>query len=242
MYKVVIIDDDPLSQQSLLDLVEKELNQFQIEGVFSNVADGIAALKDLDIDLVFLDMELPDGQGFDVLKSLEEIHFEVIITTMHNSFMLEAIKHSAIDYLMKPVEKAGLLGAVSNFEKRIAKFKKVNTRINHKENRSNRLVIPNQQGLLLVEIDDIVRLESEGAYTKLFTVDKTVHLTSRNLGYYEQQLNQYDFFRAHHKHLINLAHIKNYIRGEGGQVVMSDNSTVDVSRRKKDDFMKVLGL
>jgi two-component system LytT family response regulator len=242
MYQVVIVEDDPLSQQALVDMLETHFKDFQITGIYSSVADAIKAIPETELDLLLLDMELQDGKGFQVLESLEEIHFEVVITTMHDSFMLEAIKHSAIDYLMKPVQKKEMATALQNFEKRLAKFNSKKNPVNASSVKSGRLVIPNQNGLILVDIDEIIRLESEGAYTKLMTSSGKVHMTSKNLGYYEKQLHNHDFFRAHHSHLINLSHVMNYVKGDGGHVILSDNSHVDISRRKKDDFLKVLGL
>jgi two-component system, LytTR family, response regulator len=238
MIKTVIIDDDLVSQEALKDVLHDLGNELEIVGVYSGVEETLANLPGMEVDILFLDMELQDGQGFDVLKRLEDINFEVIITTMHDSFMLEAIKHSAIDYLFKPVSIADLSSAISRFESKVQKLQKLK-RSNTKELQT-RLVIPNQDGLELVEIKDLVRLQSDGAYTKLYLEDGRHHLTSKNLGHYEDRLKVHDFFRVHHQHLISLNHIKKYMKGDGGSVTMSDNSIVDVSRRKKEEFLKKL--
>ncbi|MCB0820002.1 MAG: response regulator transcription factor [Bacteroidetes bacterium] len=241
MFDVFIIDDDPVSQATLADLLEEISDSYRVTGIFGTVSQAVRALSKMPPDLVFLDMELPDGNGFDVLKSFPEIDFEVVITTVHDSFMLEAIKHAAVDYLLKPVDKNMLLSALNRFEKRAEKSTRSGGPNRFSEAREGKLVISNQQGLVLVNKDDIIRLESEGAYTKIFLSDKISHLTSKNLGHYEEQLNNKAFFRIHNKHLINLIHVKNYIRGEGGQVIMSDESCVDVARRKKEEFLRILG-
>jgi two-component system LytT family response regulator len=238
MINVVIIDDDLFSQETLKDRLLDLDHDFEIVGVFSGVEDTLAHFPKQGIDILFLDMELQDGKGFDVLKRLEEINFEVIITTMHDSFMLEAIKHSAIDYLLKPISKEDLNSAISRFEDKVQKLQKLKSP--NTQERPTRLVIPNQDGLELVEIKDLIRLKSDGAYTRLYLRNDREYLTSKNLGYYDDKLKSHDFFRVHHQHLINLNHVKNYIKGEGGSVTMSDDSTVDVSRRKKDDFLKNL--
>jgi two-component system LytT family response regulator len=237
-YRAVIVEDDPLSFQILNDLIQDEFDQLEIVAHFTSVKSATAGIKDLDIDLVFLDMELTDGLGFDLLTGLKSIDFEVIITTIHDSYMLEAIKHSAIDYLMKPLDKKGLREAVNRFENRI--FKKETT-AKPIQSKTNRLVIPYQDGLLLIEINEIIRLESDGAYTHIYLLNNKKHMTSKNLGFYESQLQSHTFFRVHHGHLINLSHLKNYIRGEGGQAVMSDDSLVNVSRRRKEDFLRAIG-
>lgn len=240
MYRTIIIDDDPLSQEILKDIIHSEINGYEVCGIFSSAAEAIAGVANIDFDLLFLDMELGDGYGFDVLKALNEVNFEVIITTMHDSFMLEAIKHSAIDYLMKPIATKGLKDALRRFEQRIAKHKSLEAASSTKSLR-NRLVIPNQNGLVLVEIENILRMESEGAYTRIVLKSGVSHLASKNLGFYENQLIQNDFIRVHHSHLINMRHVAKYVKGEGGHVVMTDNALVDVSRRRKEEFMRRLG-
>ncbi len=234
MYRVVIIEDDLLSVEVLKDIISTHFTNYEVVGVFFSVNESIEKLANLEFELMLLDMELGDGLGFEILSKLEEIDFEVIITTMHNTFMLEAIKHSALDYLTKPILKEDLSIALNRFENKQEKlltYKKSGTQL-------SRLVIPNQSGLLLIEIKDIVRLESDGAYTKIFMSDSTTHLASKNLGFYESQLKNNNFSRVHNKHLVNIYHMKNYIKGEGGTLLMSDGSKVEVSRRKKEEFLR----
>ena len=204
------------------------------------MSEAVDVLTVQQPDLVFLDMELPDGKGFDVLNRLPHINFEVIVTTMHDEYMLNAIRHSALDYLMKPVNKSELAAALEKFERRVAELKK-----DHRQTtpqRLSKLALPTQDGMVFLNIPEIIRLESEGAYTKFITTQGDQYLTSKSIGNYEDQLSVHSFFRVHHGHLISLNHIRKYVRGEGGYVIMSDNSRVDVSRRKKDDFMKAIGL
>lgn len=238
MYKTVIIEDDPLSLEAIQDTLARFFIDFEVVGAYSSVKDATSSLPGMEVDLVLLDMELSDGKGFEVLTQLEPINFEVIITTMHDSFMLEAIKHAALDYLLKPITRQELEPALDRFKKKVEKAEQIKRAFAAK--RSNRLVIPHQNGLVLLTISDIIRLESDGSYTKIFVIDGSTHLVSKNLGYYEDQLSQHDFLRVHHKHLISLDHVKNYIKGEGGTLVMSDNSSVEVSRRKKEEFLRRL--
>ena len=240
MYRTVIVEDDPLSQEALKDILQDFKNEYEIVGIYSSVEDTLAEISKNEVDLVLLDMELTDGQGFDVLKRLENISFEVIIITMHDSFMLEAIKHSALDYLMKPIDKTEISLALGRFKVKMEKLEEL--KMSSVPQKKNRLVIPSHNGLVLVDIKELVRLESEGSYTKIFAADNNTYMMSKNLGYYENQLEGQNFIRVHHKHLINMDHVKSYTHEEGGKVVLSDNSIVEVSRRKKDQFLQKLDL
>ncbi len=238
MYKVAIIEDDPLSQEALRDVLQNFSAEFTIIACFASVKESLDTLPTLEVDLVLLDMELIDGQGFDILKALEDIRFEVIITTMYDSFMLGAIKHSAIDYLLKPISKEDFGMSLDRFKKKMERLESLKS--TSPKHSSSRLAIPNLNGLVLVEIADLVRLESDGAYTKLFVSDGSTHLISKNLGYYEETLDEHDFLRIHNKHLINISHIKSYLRKDGGHLVMKDDSHIEVSRRKKQMLLNAL--
>lgn len=240
MYKVVLVDDDPFSIEAIKDLLQIHFKNYEITAIFTGVEEAITNLPQLHVDLLFLDMELMDGEGFDVLKALGEINFEVIVITMHDSYMLEAIKHAAIDYLLKPVKHIDLASAIERFEKRNQK-KVSHQNINADENKnSNRLVISNQNGLILLDIQKVLRLESDGAYTKIFSIDGAHYFTSKNLGHYEQLLPSNQFFRVHHSHIINLNQVKNFTSGNKNVAILSDSSEIEVSRRKKGDFLKKL--
>jgi len=240
MFQTVIVYDDPFSQEMMIDLLKTNFQNYRNIRICNTVSEAVDVLTVQQPDLVFLDMELPDGKGFDVLNRLPNINFEVIVTTMHDEYMLNAIRHSALDYLMKPVNKSELAAALEKFERRVAELKK-----DHRQTtpqRLSKLALPTQDGMVFLNIPEIIRLESEGAYTKFITTQGDQYLTSKSIGNYEDQLSVHSFFRVHHGHLISLNHIRKYVRGEGGYVIMSDNSRVDVSRRKKDDFMKAIGL
>jgi len=239
LYKAAIVEDDPLSAEALKDILKTDFSEISLEAIYQSVADATQGIRKNKIDLVFLDMELDDGKGFDVLKDLGEISFEVIITTGHESYMLEAIKHSALDYILKPVEREELTEAFERFKKKRA-IRSENKDLSDAV-RSKKLVLPNQEGLILVEIADILRLESDGPYTTIHLKDGKKQVSSKNLGFYESALAHRSFFRVHHSHIVNLNHVINYHRGEGGHVVFSDQSIAPVSRRKKDDFLKALG-
>jgi two-component system, LytTR family, response regulator len=238
MFKTVIIEDDSFAREMLSDVLAKHSESYVVSAFFDSVKSAVRSLPALEPDLVFLDMELTDGKGFDILEKLVKINFEIIVTTQHDSYMLQAIKHSALDYLLKPVNTKSVAAALKRFENKMTESKatlKTNAPVH-----INKIILPMNEGLLLLNISNIIRLESDGAYTTFFTADGNKYLTSRTLATYEDQLIPQSFFRVHHSHLVNMNHISKYVKGEGGHVVMSDNSTVDVSRRKKDDFLRAL--
>jgi two-component system LytT family response regulator len=236
MYRVAIIEDDLLSQEALKDILNDYSNEFTIVASYTGVKESVENIPKIDVDLVLLDMELSDGQGFDILKSLEDINFEVIITTMYDSFMLGAIKHSALDYLLKPILKKDLGIALERFQKKMEKMESLRS----SSNKNARLVVPDRNGLIIIEIADIIRLQSDGAYTELFITNGKSHLVSKNIGYYENSLMDQGFLRIHNKHLINISQIKNYQRKDGGSIIMKDDSSVEVSRRKKQLLLNSL--
>lgn len=238
MFKIVIIEDDSFAREMLSDLLVKHSDRYVVTAFFDSVKSSVKSIQSLAPDLVFLDMELTDGKGFDILEKLVKIPFEVIVTTMYDSYMLQAIKHSALDYLLKPVNSNDLTVALTRFENKMAESN-ADPKVNNNAH-IHKIVLPTSEGLLLLNISDIIRLESDGAYTVFYTGDGKKFLTSRTLATYEEQLIPQSFFRIHHSHLVNLNHIIKYVKGEGGYVIMSDNSSVDVSRRKKEDFLKAL--
>src|SRR5215470_17657197 len=173
MFQTIIVEDDPFAQEMLSDLMQKNFSKYSVMKRCASVKEAVSTIPGLNPDLVFLDMELPDGKGFNVLEKLDQINFEVIITTMHDSYMLQAIKHSAVDYLMKPVNKEALAEALERFEKKIGEEKKQQPS-DQKISRISKLALPTQEGLVLVDVSDIVRLESEGSYTKFITTSGEV--------------------------------------------------------------------
>jgi len=240
MFKTIIIEDDSFAREMLSDVLAKHSDHYVVTAFFDSVRSAVKSLPALEPDLVFLDMELTDGKGFDILEKLVKINFEIIVTTQHDSYLLQAIKHSALDYLFKPVNAKNIAAALKRFENKVTESKAV-----MKSNDAvhiNKIILPMNEGLLFLNIAEIIRLESDGAYTTFFTMDGNKYLTSRTLATYEEQLIPQSFFRVHHSHLVSLNHISKYIKGEGGQVVMSDNSVVDVSRRKKEDFLRALNM
>ncbi len=243
--KAVIIDDDEFSCFHLQDVIKHKVSNVEVIAIFNSAEDAIGKLLSLKPDVVFLDVEMPGGMsGFDMLKKLPAIHFEIIFTTSHEHYAIRAIRFSAIDYLLKPVNVTDLQEAVSRvYEKRsndadlsLWQMEVVTQAKTKIEN----LAIPTMEGLLFIGLHDIVYCEGDDRYTKIYLHDNKMTMSSRTLGSFEELLLPHGFFRIHKSHLINLNHLKKYLRGEGGQVIMVDGTTLDVSRRKKDELLKLV--
>jgi two-component system LytT family response regulator len=244
-YTGVIIEDEKHQQEMLTDLLADTFPELQIIGTASSVPQGVQLLKTLNPDLVFLDVLLPPHTSFDLLNSLKNISFEIIFTTSFEEYAVKAFRLSAVDYLVKPIVKDELVLAITKF-----KQKKNNATTLHMQTLLEnlqatsidhvRIALPTLTGYLFVKVKEIVRCESDNTYTTFFMTDKRKVIVSKTLKDCEQMLVEYRFYRVHNSHLINLEYMTEYIKGEGGMVKMADGSQIDVSRRRKDDFMQVL--
>jgi two-component system, LytTR family, response regulator len=243
MLKSIIVDDEFKSRESLKALVEKFCENIQVSAVCQNGDEAIKAIHEFKPDVVFLDIQLQRETGFDILQRLDKIDFEIIFTTAFSEFAVRAFKFSAIDYLLKPVdiedlrksvEKARkrILGNISERMTQLAQTMKGNT-FKH-----SRLAVPSSDGLVFVNVDAILYCEASGNYTNIHMGDGRKFVVSRTLKEYEEMLEDLDFFRIHNSYLINLNLIKKYIRGEGGQVVMTNDQALDVSKAKKKSFLE----
>ena len=208
---------------------------------FTDADEAIHLIKANKPDLIFLDIAMPVKNGFELLKELEGISFEVIFVTAHNQFMVEAFHFSAIDYLLKPVEDNLLMDAVNRAKKRIAEksgTKNIETFLHNIGQRQSpqkmRLCIPSLKGFQVIELDDILYAESSGNYTNLYFANNKMVCTSKPMHEYEKLLEDAGFVRIHKSILVNLLHVKEYLRGEGGSVILSNGQEVEVARRKKD--------
>lgn len=236
MIKTLIVEDDPLSEEMLRDLLEECDSELEVFGDCGSVKAALKKIDKHDPALVLLDVELTDGSGFDFLKKVGTIDFEVIFITSHDKYAIEAIRYSALDYLIKPIKLTELRAAIRKVERRL--LKKDNGDSNRRALKlNNKVAVPTAEGLSFIPIEDIIRIQSDRNYTDFHLVGKRQVLVTKSMKEYEELLRSYGFVRIHHSHMININHIVKYVKGEGGYVVMSDNSTVDVSRRKKEDFL-----
>jgi len=227
-----IIDDEQDGRDYIALLLENEFPEIHIANQASSVEDAYIYLSKNAPDILFLDIQLKDGTAFDLLSKFREIDSQIIFITAFEHFAIQAIKNGAADYLLKPIKKMDFIIAVNKVLENIRKNK--NTTILQ----SNKINLPTLQGFKITDINDIIRCEADSSYTTFYLTDKSRIIVSKTLHEFEELLLKYNFFRIHHKHLINLSHLKEYIKGKGGQVVMVDHSVLDVSVRKKNDFLQ----
>lgn len=245
--KAILVDDERSSLQNL----ERKLAEFCPDVTVSATADkpeeAISLIRQVKPDVIFLDIEMPRMSGFRLLDELPDFTGEIIFTTAYNHYAVDAIRISAFDYLVKPVSIDDLQHAVA----RLMKQKQSQTRekldllrqsLSENKSQADKIAVPTAEGLEFIPIRDIIRIESSSNYSRIFLTDGRQMLVTRLLKDFEELLLPYRFYRVHHSHLINLAYIRKYIRGEGGQVVLHNGDTVDVARRKKDEFLKLIGI
>lgn len=245
MIRAIIVDDEKKSRESLELLVTEYCKQVELCGMAESVEEALQLIKQEDPDLLFLDIELNDGTGFDVLEKAKSGHFDVIFTTAFENYALRALKMSAVDYLLKPINEDDLRYAVKKVAEKIEKknqsrnvellLQNLNT-----GNGQHKIALPTSDGLTFIDVNDIIRCQADGSYTHFFFKGDKKTLVSKKIKEYEELLSPYKFVRVHHSHLVNLNEVTKYVRGDGGYVVMSDGETVYVSKRKKEDFMQAL--
>ncbi len=245
LYTAIIIDDEP-NVATLLKNHLAEYPQIQVSAICHSAIEGVKAVKKHQPDLVFLDIEMPGGNGFDFLESVSDINFHIIFTTAYNEYALQAIKFSALDYLLKPISPDDLKTALDKFFRQTdIAFKAEQVHYLMKNARQstvpNKIAIPEPDSITFVDVSDIIRCKSEGSYTQVFLKHDKKILASKPIGEFEDILQYAGFFRIHRSHLININEITKYIKGEGGYIILSDGSEVEVSRRKKQDFLDFIG-
>jgi two-component system LytT family response regulator len=247
MIKALIIDDEQHCIDRLKGLVDTYCaDSIHLAGTFSSVENGIRGIHELQPGLVFLDVQIHELTGFDLLKKISPINFEVIFTTAYEKYALQAIKFSAIDYLLKPVDADDLKLAVEKLNKKVSgneisgKIDVLFHNLKNIQGATKRISVPTINGFSFLQVSDIIRCQSEINYTTIFLRDKQKITVAKTLKEFEELLTEYNFFRVHNSHLINLAYLKSYNKGKGGSVSMTDSSEIEVSTRRKDEFLKKL--
>ena len=247
MIKAIIVDDEKKFSDSLNKMIHEHFkDKIQVVASCKNVKDAVHAIKLHHPDLVFLDVEMPPGNGFQVLEQVEDKTFEVIFTTAFDQYAIKAIRFSALDFLLKPFGAGELSEALKRYEIKILKQqsqKQYETLLYNLKNVSDpakKIALPTLNGFNVVSLAEIVRCKSDNNYTDFYFTNKTQTLVSKPLKDFEELLEEHRFFRVHQSHLINLHHVKSYSKGEGGTVKMSDGSEIEVSRRKKDEFLSYM--
>lgn len=246
MYRGFIVEDEKHQMETLSDLLEESFPELSVIGTASSVPEAIERLTKVKPDLVFLDVLLPPDTAFDLLNALVKIPFDIIFTTSFEEYAVKAFRLSAVDYLVKPIVPGELKSAIKKFKERrsaaeISQHVQIlmeNLKVTEADH--TKIALPTLTGYLFVSVKDIIRCESDNTYTTFFTSDKRKIIVSKTLKECEQMLSEYRFYRVHNSHLINLEYMVEYIKGEGGIVKMADGSHIDVSRRRKEEFMQLL--
>ncbi|MDT8402656.1 MAG: LytTR family DNA-binding domain-containing protein [Bacteroidales bacterium] len=244
--KAVIVDDEQDAVSFIASIAAEYCPQLEIVGQAFSAVEGIEVITREKPDLVFLDVEMPHGSGFDLLAGFPGKDFDVIFITAFNHYAIKAIKFSAVDYILKPINISEFIEAVKRVEERRneKKSRQMNFSAlfeNLKSGIPSKLAIPTSSGMEYLNTREIIRIEADRSYSWFFMENGDKHLVSRNLKEYQELLADRNFFRTHNSHLINLEHVKKYIRHEGGYIEMSDGSTALISRGKKDLFLEQMG-
>jgi len=244
MIKTVIIDDEENNIGTLQSLLTQFCPEIEIIGTAGNAKQAFTVINELQPQLVFLDIEMPMGNGFDLLEKLMPVNFEVIFVTAFDQYAITAFKYAALDYLLKPVSIDDLKRAVNRSAIRIAE-KNVNNRIesliaNFRSEAQGlkKIGLPTAEGLVFEEIENIMHLQAESNYTFVYIRNKKKMTITKSLKEFEDLLPANIFCRLHHSHIVNLNYITKYYKGRGGYVELTDGTTVEVSTRKKDDFLE----
>lgn len=244
--KIFIVDDEFQSRNFLSKCITSNHSDVQVVGSASTVEEALVGIKDLEPDLVFLDVMLNEETGFDLLKKIDEIKFNLIFTTAHDAYAIKAFKFNAIDYLLKPIDVEELDTAIDKVKAKqqhtgISKDVVDNflTTLKTPNTIEKKIPIPTSEGFLLVPLHEILYCQSNSNYTQINLTNKRRLTSSYTLKHYDDLLSEFHFFRAHKSFLINLAHVTQYKKGEGGTIVMSDNMEIELSRRNKEAFIRI---
>lgn len=243
--RTLLIDDEKPARRALRTILEMRCPEVDIIGEADSVPTGLQAIRELQPDLVLLDIMLKDQTGFDLLKQLPEIDFKLIFITAHEDFAIRAFRYSALDYILKPVDSTELVAAIAKVREVLGVDDlrlRLSTLMENMAVREKprKIALRSVERINIVDLHEIVRCASERNYTRFFLADGSSLLVSRTMKDYADLLEQSGFFRVHHSHLINLEHLVAYEKADGGFVTLSDNSSVPVANRRKDQLLRYL--
>ena len=243
--KAIIVDDEPYSCETLATLLQRYCPEVRVTGIYYNGPDAIRSIEKDKPRLVFLDIEMPHMNGFQMLEKLKEINFELIFTTSYDQYAIKAIRVSALDYLLKPIDREELQKAVQIASERIKsplpqQMEILLQRLNHTSIGFHKIALPTMEGLQMIPAEFIISVQSDSNYSVLMLKNKQKIVVCRTLKELEEILEDYFFVRVHNSYLVNLNEVEKYIKGEGGYLLMSDGSTVDVSRSRKEMLLTKL--
>jgi two-component system, LytTR family, response regulator len=244
--KTIIVEDELKNIKVLEELISKYAFGLQVCGTAGHVDKAVELIESTSPDLLFMDVRLADGSSFEILRKLSKRQFELIFVTAYEDYALDAFKFAAIDYLLKPIGIPEFQEAIGRARKKLSE-KKTYTDINsllhqmalHNEH-DKKIKIATVHGYEFVDVSSIIWCKSEGHYTTFYVTNKTRLTSSKNMGYFEEQLASYNFCRINHNIMINMQYIKSYMKGKGGYVVMNDGTELEISQRRKADFLNKL--
>jgi two-component system LytT family response regulator len=244
-YIAYIVDDEEHCTITLSKLLEWTSPNIIVEKIFNNPVEALAAIRDKSPDILFLDIEMPEMNGFDLLQEIPNPEFQLIFITAYDEFAIEAIKVNALAYLLKPIDEDSLVVAINKTienmtsnrqqENILALFNTIKAHNTHLK----RVAIPTMEGLEFLELDDIMFCAAEGNYTKIVLKDAKPIIVSKSLKQVQEIIDHPQFFRTHNSFLVNLLFVKKYLKGKGGQLVLKDDTIIPVSRTKKEELMNM---
>jgi len=242
--RAIIVEDEPQARQMLKTLLQDYCEDIQVIGEAKNVKEGVAVIQQLLPDLVFLDVEMPGEKGLKLFNYFDAIDFEVIFTTAYDQYAINALRLHAIDYLLKPIDIKELRIALAEFEKR-QKNKQVNQALryqmmNEKTPAKQRMVLPCKEGFVFVDVEDIMYCEADSNYTIFVTTDNQKHWVSKTIKEYVDLLEDFGFIRVHRSYIINPEYVIKFVKTRPSSIVMKDDSTIVISKRKRNEVLQRL--
>lgn len=247
MLKAIIIDDEPDCVKLLALQLKMYCPLVQVEAACTSSEEGLIKIRELKPDIVFLDIEMPMMNGFELLEKIENIQFSLVFVTAYDKFAVKAFRFSALDYLLKPIDGKDLKAAVEKATQRhwpqTQQVSLLKQQL-HGGSKSlpDKIALPYQNGVTFAEIKLVIYCESENNYTRIHTTDGNQYMVAKTLGDIQEVLEERNFLRIHRQYLINLDHIKKYVRGEGNYVIMSNNQSIPVARNQKEKLIEKFGL
>jgi len=242
-FRAFIVDDEPDGRENIKSFLDRDFPEFTVVGEAASVQEAITKIPTARIDLLFLDIELEDGSGFDLLDKLKQVNFNVIFTTAHDEFAIRAFRYNALDYLLKPIDPDDFTQAINKAkEYNLDILQRQLTQLIHSAQGKtfDQITLNTSTGHVFMNTKDISRIETYGNYSFVYLTEGDRLLVSRNLKEFEEMLPEPDFFRVHQSHIVNTSHVRKIIKEDGDQVIMSDGARIPVSRRRKEEFLNIV--
>lgn len=245
MFHTIIIDDDQLARKGLRRILEHNFEDIEIMGEADSVTSGLSLIKEFNPDLVFLDIEMPDGTGFRLLDQLPKVNFKIVFTTSYSDYAITAFKYSAFDYIIKPVSIENIRSTISRIKENPTLLEKhrievLRKNLIHTSDEDATIALPEINGFSIIKVKDIIRCEGERNYSRIFFTDGKSLLISRTLLEFDNMLVSHGFFRIHRSHLISLRNVNRYLKSDGGVIEMVDKTQLPISPKFKNELLNRL--